>query len=177
MPDAHPLAAMQPDESRQLLLERFRMLEKMRVVMQQERGAIVAACLDLDTRAAVKRVQQRERQRDRTDSAALRLDEYRPGRIEAAQRAGQQRVEPFLRWLLLTRQRTKQGAAMCRQLFQVQRLRTSFVQCVQQTRLAAAGGAGEHDIPERGRQMIERIERRATIGLMPARQLPLPRAD
>ncbi len=56
----------------------------------------------------------------------------------------QRAFKRFLRWLLFLGQTAQHGAAVGRQVFQVDHLRALFVQYLQQAALAAARGTAQH---------------------------------
>ena len=165
------LAAVKWQQYLQVSDERFRRIDEMAIVLQQQRDTRSGCRIQQHTFAAVHRADQRGGQGEAPDLVALRFHKYRLFGIEALQCLHQRGVEPFLRRLCLQRQAAQHRAAMPGQGFEVEHLRAVRGECIEQAALAGTGGTADHAVAERGGQRVEFIQHLAPIGFVTAFQL------
>ena len=148
LPFVHHRVAAQGNERVEPLAEEGRVADEERVVLQQQRHALIMRQLDAQAVAGAHGVDQRVGERAVADLLALGLHVHRARRVKAAQLFPHQHLEALLRRLRLPRNQAQHRGAVAGQPFQIEHLRACITQRVQQSRLARAGRPAHHAVAE-----------------------------
>src|SRR6267378_1463540 len=149
------VAAVQADEAVELRVERVRVFEEVPVFLEEQGDAGLEVGFEQDAGRGAHARDQRFRDLDLADLAALAFDVDGARRIERGERGEELALEPFLRRLRAVGEVAEHGAAMGSQLFEVQYLLARALQGLEVAALAASRWAVDHHEAEGRRQNFQ----------------------